>query len=145
MTAWVITLPGPVRLVAAFLLILLLPAGFLGVCALAVRQAASGARHAPLVSALAAGLTLCLLVLLALRQSLAALAWSLAAAAALSAVPLALDRVARRGAGPHAPSVLPLAIRLAIALFVPLFFLWVGFVEETMRVTLPRIYLFPTR
>lgn len=143
--SWIISLPGPVRLAAAFLLILLLPAGFLGLCALAVRQAASAARSAPLMSALAAGVTLCLLVVLALRHSPEALAWSLAAAAALSAVPFALDRVARRGAAPHAPSPLPLAVRLATALFVPLFFLWVGFVEETMQVTLPHIYFFPTR
>lgn len=110
--AWIISLPGPVRLAVAFLLILLLPVGFLGLCALAVRQAAGAARSAPLTSALAAGVTLCLLIALALRRSPETLAWSLAAALALSAVPFALDRVERRGAAPHAPSLLPLAWRL---------------------------------
>jgi len=149
--AWVATLPEPVRLAGAFLLLLLLPAVFLGGCALALRQAASAPRLAALVNALAAGLTFCLLALLALRHSPAALAWSLAAAAVLSLVPLALDQVVRRGqiarhgAGTQTASPLPLPIRVALVLFVPLFFLWVGFVEETMRVTLPPVHFFPAR
>ncbi len=144
--AWVLTLPGPVRLASAFLLILLLPAGVFGACALALRPVVSATRYAPLLNLLAVGLTLGLLVLLALRRSPALLAWCLGGAAFLSVVPLALDWAIRRGAaGPGAPSPLPLPIRVVTVLFVPLFFLWVGFAEEAMHVTLPHIYVLPTR
>lgn len=141
-TSVLAALPVPARLAGAFVLILLLPAGFLGLCALAMKRAASGARFAQLLPLLTLGLTFLLLVVFALRRSPETLAWCLAAAAALSVVPLALDQVVRRGAaGKQAPSPLPLPVRAAVVLFVPLFFLWLGFVEEIMHVTLPHVYI----
>lgn len=137
----VLSLPNPVRLVLAFFLLLLLPAGFLALCAPAVRLARAGARHRALLNGLAVGPPLCLLVWLALRQSGVALAWSLAAAAALSLVPVGLDALVRRRGGRVPP--VPTPVRLAVALFVPLFFLWAGLMEEVLRVHLPHVYVLP--
>ena len=143
---WVLALPESVRLAFAFLLILLLPAGVFGACAFALRPAVSATRTGSLLPLLVAGLTLGLMVVLALRRSPATLLWCLLGAAVLSVVPLMLDHLVRRGAaGRGAPSPLPLTVRVITVLFVPLFFLWLGFVEETLHVTLPHVYFFPTR
>ena len=73
------------------------------------------------------------------------LVWCLVAAAVLALVPLALDYAVRHRNGLHAPSPLPLLIRVAAVLFVPVFFLWLNFVEDTLHVALPRIYVLPPR
>ena len=145
MTTWIAALPGSVRLALALLLVLLLPAGFAGLCAFALRQAVFSARLASFLNIFTVGLTFCLLVLLALRHSPIVLVWCLVAAAVLTLVPLALDYAVRHGNGLHAPSPLPLLIRVAVVLFVPVFFLWLNFVEDTLHVALPRIYIFPPR
>jgi hypothetical protein len=72
------------------------------------------------------------------------LAWCLAAAAFLMLVPLALNHAVRQR-GVSASSPLPLLIQVAAVLFVPVFFLWLSFVEDTLHVSLPRIYIFPPR
>jgi hypothetical protein len=145
MTAWTAALPGSVRLALALLLVILLPAGFVGLCAFALKQAVSAARFAPFLNIFTVGLTLCLLVLLALRHSLIVLVWCLVAAAVLALVPLALDYAVRRGNNLHVPSPLPLPIRVAAVLFVPVFFLWLNYVEDTLHVALPHIYVLPPR
>lgn len=141
MTAWIALLPGPLRLALALLLVLLLPAGFVGLCILALRQAGA-ARFASSLNLFTIGLTFLLLVLLALRHSPTVLAWCLGAAAVLVLVPLALNHAVRRG-GASPP--LPLPIQVASVLFVPVFFLWLNFVEETLHISLPRIYILPPR
>ena len=143
MTAEIASLPGFLRLALALLLVLLLPAGFMGLCLLGLRQAGT-VRLASFLNIFTAGLTFLLLVVLALRHSPAVLAWCLAAAAVLALVPLALDHVVRRGSA-SSSSPLPLPIRVAAILFVPLFFLWLSFVEDTLHVSLPRIYILPPR
>ena len=140
MTAWIAVLPGSVRLALALLLILLLPAGFVGLCAFALKQAVSAARLVSFLNIFTVGLTFCLLALLALRHSPIVLVWCLVAAAVLALVPLALDYAVRHGKGRRMP--LPLLIRVSTVLFVPVFFLWLNFVEETLHVALPRIYIF---
>ncbi len=140
MTAWIAVLPGSTRLALALLLVLLLPSGFVGLCAFALRQARSATRFASFLNIFTFCVTFCLLVLLALSHSLVLLAWCLAAAAVLALVPLTLDYAVRRGNSRRMP--LPLLIRVSTVLFVPVFFLWLNFVEETLHVALPRIYIF---
>ena len=60
-------------------------------------------------------------------------------------VPLALDSAVRHRNSLHAPSPLPPLIRVAAVLFVPVFFLWLNFVEDALHVALPRIYILPPR
>lgn len=141
---WILSLPEPVRLTLAFFLTLLLPAGFLALCAPAVRLPQTRAHPGTVINGLTVGLPLCLLIWLALRQSLSALVWSFAAAAALSLVPVALDRIVRQRGGQSLPS-LSAPVRLSIALFVPLFFLYAGLVEGLLRVQFPHVYALPGR
>jgi len=144
MMIWILSLPEPVRLTLAFFLTLLLPAGFFGLCAPAVRPPQTRAHPGTLISGLTVGLPLCLLIWLALRQSLSALVWSLAAAAALSLLPVVLDRIIRQRGGQSLPP-LSAPVRLAIAFFVPLFFLYAGLVEGLLRVQFPHVYALPGR
>lgn len=137
--AAVIDWPEKLRLAVALVLLLGLPGGFIGLCALALRPPQAAARFTQLLRLLVAGLTVGLLVFLALRQSPAVLTWCLVVAAVFTLVPLGLHWLAWRGKSPRSPMPVPPVFLPAIGALVPLFFLWANFLEETMHISFPAV------
>ncbi|WP_223648957.1 hypothetical protein [Hymenobacter psoromatis] len=139
MMAEVIDWPEKVRLTVALLLLLALPCGFIGLCALALRPPQATARFTPLLRLLVVGLTVGLLVFLALRQSPVVLIWCLVVAAVFTLVPLMLHWLAWRGKSPQSPMPVPPIFLPAIGALVPLFFLWANFLEEILHISFPAV------
>ncbi|MGI4791474.1 MAG: hypothetical protein ACRYFS_21815 [Janthinobacterium lividum] len=141
MMTWMLSLPEPVRLGLAYVFVLLLPAAFLALCAPVVRRnppPPSGVRGR-LLNGTIVGLPLCLVVWLALRISPAVLAGCLIAAAVFLLIPVVLNSFVSRRTGQKLPA-LPLSVRLAVALIVPLFFLCADVVASLLRVHFPHIF-----
>ena len=139
MMAAAIEWPEKVRLVVALVLLLALPCGFIGLCALALRPPQAAVRFTPLLRLLVVGLTGGLLVFLALRQSPVVLIWCLVVAAVFALVPLLLHWLAWRGKSPRSPMPVSPVFLPAIGAVVPLFFLWANFLEEMLRISFPAV------